>query len=72
MPRRQRLPLEREQAVPLEIAERAVVGEDVEAVGRALERAAGAMAPVRALADVGAQDRGAIVDRHAPRASCMS
>jgi hypothetical protein len=59
--RGQALPLEREGAVALEVAEGAVVAEDVEAVAGALERAARLVAPVAALADVGAQQCGAIV-----------
>ena len=43
---RQRLPLDREHAVTLQVAERAVVGEDVEAVVDALERAARAVTTV--------------------------
>ena len=39
---------------PLQIAERTVVGEDVEAVRRPFEGAAGLVAPVGPLADVGA------------------
>ena len=38
--RRQRLPVDRQQPMTLQIAERAVVGEHVEAIARALERAA--------------------------------
>ena len=67
MPRRERLPLERQQAVPLQVAERAVVGEHVEAVRGPLERAAGAVAAVGAVADVGAQHGGPLVGRHAAR-----
>ena len=44
--RRERLPLDREHAVTLQVAERAVVGEHVEAVVDALERAARAVTPV--------------------------
>ena len=44
----------------LEIAEGAVVGEDVESIARPLERASGLVAPVRAVADVGAKDSCAI------------
>ena len=63
----ERLPFEREQPVALEIAERAVVGEHVETIAGPLERAAGLVAAVRARADVGAEDRGAIVWRQAAR-----
>ena len=66
VPRGQRLPLERQQAVPLQIAECAVVGEDVESIRGALERAAGPMAAVAALADVRAQHARAVVGRHPP------
>ena len=67
MTRRQALPLEREQAVTLEIAKGTIVGQHVEAVRGALERAAGTMPPVGPLADVGAQDRGPLVDAQAAR-----
>src|SRR5205807_9121469 len=45
------LPLAREEAVPLEIAERAVVGDDLEAVAQRLEAAPGTMPPVLACPD---------------------
>ena len=45
------LPLDGEHAVALEVAERAVVGDDLEAVAQRLEAAAGAVAAVGALAD---------------------
>ena len=48
---RQPLPLARQQAVPLEVAERAVVGDDLEPVRQRLEPAARAMAAVLAIAD---------------------
>ncbi len=67
MARRQGLPFERQQAVALQIAERAVVGEHVEAIGRALERAAGPVTPVPAVAGVGPQHRRAFVGRQAAR-----
>ena len=63
----ERLPLERQQPMALQIAEGAVVGEDVESIVRALERAARLVPPVGALADVGAEQRGAFVGRHPPR-----
>ena len=50
----------------LQIAEGAVVGEHVEAIVRALERAARLVPAVRAVADVGAQHRGALVGGHPP------
>ena len=46
VPRRQRLPLDGQQPVALEVAEGAVVGEHVEAVVDALERPAGLVAAV--------------------------
>ena len=51
----------------LQIAERPVVGEDVEAIRRALEGASRAVAAVGAVADVGAQHLRAVVRRHPPR-----
>ena len=45
------LPLDGEHPVALEVAERAVVGDDLEAVAQRLEAAARAVAAVRALAD---------------------
>ena len=59
--RRQRLPLDREHAVSLQIAERAVVGDDVEAVVDAFERAPGLVATVAPLPHVRAQQRDAVV-----------
>ncbi len=53
----------REQAVALQIAVGAVVADHVERVARRLERAAGALAPVAALAGVGRQDPLAIGGR---------
>ena len=58
--RRQPLPFEREQPVALEIAEGAVVAEDVEAIAGALEGAAGLVAPVLSPADVGGEHLGAL------------
>ena len=46
--RRQPLPLAREQAVPLQVAEGAVVGDDLERVVGVLEAPAGLVAPVAA------------------------
>ena len=63
------LPLAGEQAVPLQIAERAVVGDDLEAVAERLEAAAGAVAPVLALADELAEERGALLGREAGNCS---
>src|SRR3989442_2129045 len=48
--RAQALPLTGEHPVALEVAERAVVGHDLEAVAQRLEAAPGAMTPVGALA----------------------
>ena len=55
VPGRERLPLEREQPVPLQVAEGAVVAEHVEAIGGALEGAPRLVAPVLPPADVGLQ-----------------
>ena len=46
--------------MPLQIAERAVVGDDLEAVRERLEAAARAVTPVLARADQLAQKRGAL------------
>ena len=55
---REALPLDREHAVALEVAEGAVVRDDLEAVAQRLEPPTGAVAAVRALADkVGEQLR---------------
>src|SRR5262249_57933730 len=62
-----RVQLECEQPMTLEVAKRAVVGEDVEAVRRTLEGASGAMAPVAALAGAGGEHGGALVGGHPPR-----
>ena len=48
---RQALPLDGQHAVALQVAERAVVRDDLEAVADRLPPAAGAVAAVRALAD---------------------
>ena len=53
---RQRLPLDREQPVPLEVAERAVVTEDVESVAGSFERASRLVTPVRSAPDVRGED----------------
>src|SRR4051794_29899014 len=54
----QRLPLDRQQPVALEVAERAVVGDDLEAVADGLEAAPGPVPAVGALTDqVGQQLR---------------
>ena len=50
----------------LQIAERAVVGEHVEPIARALEGAARLVPPVRAVADVRAQHGGPIVGGQTP------
>jgi hypothetical protein len=46
----------------LEIAERPVVGEDIEAVGRTLEGSSGLMASIVALAFVGVEDSDSFLD----------
>ena len=65
------LPLAREQAVPLEVAERAVVGDDLEAVGERLEAAPRPVAAVLARRDELAQERRLLVrgQRRRPRAA---
>ena len=67
--RRQALPLEREQPVALEVAERAVVAEDVEAVDGPLEGAAGPVPSVLAAPDVGLEHALALVGGELPRES---
>ena len=57
----QRLPLAREQPVALEIAEGAVVGDDLEAVAQRLEAATGAVAAVFAPAYQLTQEAGPLV-----------
>ena len=52
----ERLPLERQEPVPLEVPKRAVVREDVEPIARPLERAARLVAPVAPLPDVGGEN----------------
>jgi hypothetical protein len=47
--------------VSLQVTKRAVVAEHVEAVARALERAAGLVSAVVALADIGRQQRAAFI-----------
>ncbi len=49
------LPLDGEHPVPLQIAERAVVGDQFEAVVGALEGAAGSMAAIAPITDIGRQ-----------------
>ena len=63
---RQRLPLDRQHPVPLEVPEGPVVAQDVEPVVGALEGPAGLVAPVRPLSDVRAQQRHPLVGREAP------
>ena len=58
--RAQRLPLDREHPVALQVAERAVVGDDVEAVVDAFERAPGAVTTVVALPHVRAEQLAAL------------
>ena len=55
MVRTERLPLERQQSMPLQVAERAVVGQHVEAIARPFECAAGLVTPVLPTAGVVAQ-----------------
>ena len=63
--RRQPLPLAREQTVPLQVAKRAVVGDDLEAVRERLEAASRPVAPVLALGDEVADEPGAFLRRQA-------
>src|SRR5439155_22355005 len=65
--RAERLPLERQQAMALQIAERAIVREDVEAIARALEGASRLVAAVRAAADVCAEQLEAVLVAHVAR-----
>jgi hypothetical protein len=58
---REALPLDGQHAVALEVAERAVVGDDLEAVAQRLEAAARPVAAVDALADEVAQHASALV-----------
>src|SRR3954447_16143963 len=64
MPGGQRLPFEREQAVALQIAERAIVGQYVEAVSGPFEGAARSMTAVGAVSGVGAKNGEAFVSGH--------
>src|SRR4051794_19276742 len=59
--RSEALPLHGEHAMALEVAEGAVVGDDLEAVAQRLEAAPGAVAAVRARADEVGEQRGALV-----------
>src|SRR4051812_43476646 len=59
--RRQPLPLDGQHPVALEVAEGAVVGDDLEAVTQGLEAAAGAVAAVRPSADEVAEERRAVL-----------
>ena len=61
------LPLDREWAVALEVAERAVVAQHVESIARALPRASGLVATVPAVTDAGPQDLAPLLGRHRPR-----
>ncbi len=63
----ERLPLERQQTMALQIAEGAVVGEDVEPVGGAFEGAARFVATIGPVAVIGAQQLRAVVGRHRSR-----
>ena len=65
--RGQRLPLERQHPVALQIPERAVVGQHVKPIHRPLERAPGLVSAVAALSNIRAQHAGAVVGRHRPR-----
>jgi len=60
-------PVDRQHPVSLKVTERAVVGEHVESIARALEGAARTMTPVRPLARVRPQDLGAASRRHRAR-----
>jgi len=71
--RAQALPLDREHAVALQVAEGAVVADDLEAVAQRLEAAAGAVAAVAALADEVGQHLRALVgpQRRQPQAGVL-
>ena len=62
--RRQRLPFERQEPVPLQVTKGAVVGKHIESVRRPLERAAGPVAPVGAISHICAKDCGALFAGH--------
>ena len=62
---REPLPLARQQPVPLQVAKRAVVGDDLEAVGERLETAPGPVAPVLALGHQVTDERRALRRRQA-------
>ena len=61
---RQPLPLDRERTVSLQVAERPVVAQHVEAVTGSLPRATGLVAAVRPVAHAGPQQLFALVGRH--------
>ena len=63
---RELLPFGGHDAVTLQVAERAVVRQHVEAVVGPLERTAGLVASIRPFADVAAHHRQAVLDRHGP------
>ncbi len=67
--RREALPLDREHAMALEVAERAVVAEHVEPVRRRLEGPPGPVTAVRAIADVRRAGPAPLVGRACARAS---
>ena len=48
--------------MPLQVAKRAVIGQDVEPVGGALEGATGLVAAIASGSGVGPKERGALVD----------
>ena len=60
----ERLPLERQQPMSLEVAERAVVRKDIEAIGRSLERPSRLVPAVPPGAHVGSQDFAPLIRRH--------
>src|SRR5262249_9165874 len=62
--RRQRLPLEREQTMTLEVAEGAVVCKHVESVVRAFERPPRLVATIGTVADIATKDRDTFRGRH--------
>src|ERR1700733_380268 len=62
----ERLPLDSQHPVALQIAESTVVGDDLEAVAKRLEAAPGAVAPVRPIAGEIGQQRGARVGVERP------
>ena len=64
MNRRELLPFDGEQAMPLEIAEDRIARQDVETIKRSFEGSSRLVPPVAALADIGGEDLAAILLAH--------